>query len=127
MLHERQTEVTQLVSYRKRYAFHALLTDYWLQLVRLVLRRAVAPELDETLGKAFIAALLLTRSVEHAETAVLKAISLLEFNDEPRQAILSRTVGAAIEMSHKLPASAEEPAHRSKLTPLLSLQPTGHF
>ena len=52
---------------------------------------------DNSLGKAFIAALLLTGSMEQAETAVLEGIRFLDPDDEPGEALLSHTVSAAFE------------------------------
>lgn len=52
---------------------------------------------DELLRKAFVAALLLTGSIDQAETAVLEGIEFLDSSDEDGEELLKRTVSAAIE------------------------------
>jgi len=52
----------------------------------------------EILGKAFTVALLITGTMELAETAVLAGISALDLADEWQEALLSRTIVASMDL-----------------------------
>ena len=80
---------------------------------------------NDCIGKAFVAALLLTASAEKAEAAVLEGIKLLEL-DETCETLVNETVKAAIEMRTDIESGTAELEQLSSLLPS-ELHPVIHL
>jgi hypothetical protein len=80
---------------------------------------------NECLGKAFVAALLLTGSAEKAEAAVLEGIKLLEL-DETCETLVNETLKAAIEMRPDIESGTAELEQLSSILPR-ELHPVIHL
>jgi hypothetical protein len=76
------------------------------------------PELNKLLRKAFLTALLLTGTVEQAETAVLQGITSLDLDENrANEDLLSLTVSAAIETKPDVQISPEELKRPASILP----------
>jgi hypothetical protein len=75
-------------------------------------------DLQKTIDRAFITALLLTASAERAEAAILKGISV-DPDNAPPEALLRGTVTAALELQYEtLEQTPEQLEHASHMLPI---------
>jgi hypothetical protein len=107
---------------------HSWTTQYLEHLGSAVSGRAAEPPGQQSLGKAFVTALLLTGNLDEAETAVLDGIRSLDPDGELEEALVRHTVSAAIQRRPEVQISIEELRQPSsilpdELRPLMYLSP----